>query len=113
MPKITNPALSEQLQELLRWRGAGELFLGTFISNLITIFLIVAAVVAFFFLVMGGIRFITSGGDKEATEQAKSQITKAIIGLILVFISYAVVKLVGALLGVNLVLINLEPLMLR
>lgn len=109
---IENPALSDRLRTILTlWGGAG--FVSRFISNLVTIFLIVAAVVAFFFLVIGGIRYMTSGGDREATEAARGQITKAVIGLILILVAYAIIMLVGQILGVNLVSINLAPLMLR
>lgn len=114
MNLITNPALSDILRGFFAPGGTGGVgFLSRFISNLITIFLIVAVVVAFFFLVMGGIRYITSGGDREAAEAARSQITKAVIGLLLVFIAYAILRLLGEMLGINLVLINLAPLMLR
>lgn len=109
---IGNPALSDRLKrQLFIWGGAG--FLSRFISNLVTIFLIAAAVVAFFFLVIGGIRYMTSGGDREATEAAQGQITKAIIGLVLVFVAYAIIILIGNMLGISLVQINLKPLMLR
>jgi TRAP-type C4-dicarboxylate transport system permease small subunit len=42
-----------------------------------------AVVVLFIFLVIGGFKFITSGGDPKATESAKNTLTYAILGLVL------------------------------
>jgi hypothetical protein len=71
------------------------------ISALIKGSLIVAAVVFFFILVMGGIKWIASGGDKGQTEAARNQITAALVGLIIVFAAWAIVQLVNTFFGVN------------
>jgi len=42
------------------------------------------------FLVLGFIRFITSQGDKVATEQAQKWVTYAIIGGVGLFLVYAI-----------------------
>jgi len=42
-----------------------------------------AVVVLFLFLIIGGFKFITSGGDPKATESAKNTLTYAILGLVL------------------------------
>ena len=67
----------------------------------VNLLFVVAVIVFFFMLVVGGIRWIGSGGDKAATESAKSQITSAIIGLVLVLSAYAVVTLIDAFFGTN------------
>ena len=61
---------------------------------------VIAVVIFFFMLVLGGIRWISSGGDKGQTEGAKSQITSAIIGLVITLSAYAIVQLIGLLIGV-------------
>ena len=48
----------------------------------VNIVLIVAGIIFFFMLIIGGIRWILSGGDKANTESARNQITAALIGLI-------------------------------
>ena len=53
-------------------------------------------------LVIGGVRWITSGGDKAQTESARNQITAAIIGLIVVFAAWAVANLIELFFGVDL-----------
>src|SRR3989344_2664716 len=63
--------------------------------------LIVALVLAFIFLVIGGIRWILSGGDKAGTEAAKGTITAALIGLVIVFLAWAFLKVVTTFFGVG------------
>src|SRR5580698_6477221 len=48
------------------------------IGNAVTIMLIVAAILALIFLIYGGIRWITSGGDKQKVAAARARITYAI-----------------------------------
>ena len=64
----------------------------TTITALITLLLVIAVLVAFFFLIYGGIRWITSGGDKEAAAAAQKTITAAIIGLALAFSAWAILN---------------------
>jgi len=77
--------------------------LGSLLGNVITLILIVAAVIFFFMLVIGGIQWMTSGGDKAATESARGRITAALIGLIIVFAAWAIIRLVETFLGVSII----------
>ena len=79
-----------------------DLNIGQIIGGLITLALIVAAVIFFFMLVVGGIRWIASGGDKGATEAARGQITAALIGLVIVFAAWAIARIIGTFFGVDL-----------
>ncbi len=74
---------------------------GTAIKNVINASLVIAALVAFIYLILGGIQWITSGGDKSAMESARNKITQAIVGLIIVAAAYAVMNLVSSFLGLN------------
>lgn len=76
---------------------------GGIISGLIKLSLIVAALVFFFILVIGGIRWIVSGGDKAATEAARNQITAALVGLVIVFSAWAIIQLIDTLFGIKIV----------
>jgi cytochrome bd-type quinol oxidase subunit 2 len=73
--------------------------LGSIISGLLNLVMIIAAVLVFLYLIMGGIEWITSGGDKGKTESARNKITAAIIGLIILAASYAILQLALSLLG--------------
>jgi hypothetical protein len=78
-----------------------NLTIGGVVQGLISAVLVLAAIVFFFMLVIGGIRWITSGGDKGQTEGARNQITAALVGLVIVFSAWAIVQLVNTFFGVN------------
>ncbi len=71
------------------------------INGAITLLLSIAGLLFFFMLVLGGIRWILSGGDKSSTEQARSQITAALIGLVVVFSAWAIATLLSQVFGIN------------
>ncbi len=58
-------------------------------------------IAAFLYLILGGIQWITSGGDKSGMEAARNKITSAIVGLIIVAAAWAIMMLVGQFVGVN------------
>lgn len=68
----------------------------------VTVFMVLAVIVALFFLVYGGISFITSGGDKQKVMQARLKLTYAVVGLIIIFLSFFIINLVGQLFDINL-----------
>lgn len=102
---ITNPALSSNLRSL-----SGEQFLTKLISNLIAFCLIAASVAFVFMLLTGGIRWITSTGDKGKLESAQAQITHAIIGLAIVFLLYAIISVIKLVFGIDLLKFTLPKL---
>ena len=73
----------------------------------INLILVGAGLVAFFFFLYGGLQWILAGGDKEATEKARKRITSSLIGLVIIFSTYAFVALVGQFLGVQLLSFNI------
>ncbi len=76
---------------------------GQLVSALVGTMLILAALLAFFYLIMGGIQWITSGGDKTGMEAARNKITHAIVGLIIVGAAWAIMVLVQNFLGVTII----------
>ena len=72
---------------------------GGFMNGIISFVMVIAAVLVFFYLIWGGIEWITSGGDKGKTESARGKITAAVIGLIVIAASYAVLTLALNFLG--------------
>lgn len=73
--------------------------IGNVISAVVGALLVFAAILAFIFLILGGIQWITSGGDKSGMETARNRITSAIVGLIIVAAAWAVMALIGAFIG--------------
>lgn len=76
---------------------------GVLISAIVGTLLILAALMAFLYLIMGGIQWITSGGDKTHMETARNKITHAIVGLIIVGAAWAVMALVQNFLGISVI----------
>lgn len=77
--------------------------LGSLITALVGTLLIVAALLAFFYLILGGIQWITSGGDKAGMEAARNKITHAVVGLVIVGAAWAIMILVQNFLGVTII----------
>lgn len=71
------------------------------ISFGINALLIVAAIAFFFMLLVGGIRWILSGGDKANTESARGQVTAAIVGLVIVFSAWIILNFVLGIFGID------------
>ncbi|MGI6776156.1 MAG: hypothetical protein ACOX5S_02625 [Patescibacteria group bacterium] len=76
---------------------------GSILSGAIQLVLIVAALVFFFLLIIGGIRWMTAGGDKEKAGAARGQLTSALIGLAIVFAAWAIIRLIEVLFGVSII----------
>jgi hypothetical protein len=71
------------------------------LTQLLNMVLLLAALLVFAYLVWGGVQWITSGGDKGKTEEARNKITAAIIGLAVLAASYAIFRLVISFLGIG------------
>ena len=80
---------------------AGGPALGAIITQLVGALFIAGFLLTFFFLIMGGLTWITAGGDKTKLEKARDQITQAIIGLIIVGATYAIASLVAKFFGLD------------
>ena len=73
------------------------------IANAVTLMLIVVVVLALIYLILGGIRWITSGGDKAKVASARARITFAIVGLIVAMGAFFIVNIIGYFFKVNLI----------
>jgi len=67
----------------------------------LTTLLIVVTLAALIFFVWGGIAWITSQGDKGKIEAARKRIVFSIIGLIVAFSSFFIIRATGSFFGVN------------
>ncbi len=76
---------------------------GSFISGILSGVLVIAAILVLLYLIWGGIEWITSGGDKAKAEKARNRITQAIIGIIVLAASTAIMSVVQGFLGVQLI----------
>ena len=78
----------------------GSITVSKLVSGGIELVLILAALVFFFVLVIGGIRWILSGGDENKVKGAKGQITNALIGLAIIFVAWAIGTMMHTIFGV-------------
>ncbi len=70
------------------------------IIRIIEILLAIAGLIAVIFLIVGGFRYITAGGNEEASESAKKTITNAIIGIVIIILAFVIVRVISnALIG--------------
>ena len=68
-------------------------------SNIVRAALMFVGAVAVILLIYAGIRFVMSGGDPKQVQSARSIITYAIIGLVIVLSSFAIIYLISYLTG--------------
>jgi amino acid transporter len=57
--------------------------------------------VAVIFLIIGGFRYITAGGNEESVEKGKSSVINALIGIVIIVLSYVIVNVVANLVQGN------------
>lgn len=96
---ISNPALNQT--------GAvnGLAYFQKVIPAAIDLAFVVGVLFFMVSFIIGAIQWITSGGDKGALESARSKITNALIGIIILFALFAVISLISYFFG-NIPLIN-------
>lgn len=75
------------------------------ISNVLVVLTIVAGIAFTLYFLLGGLNWITAGGDKGKIDKAKGMMTNGAIGMIVITVSYSVVWIVSKALGLNI----LEP----
>lgn len=68
-------------------------------QNLIVAALIFAGVVAIFFIIYAGLKYINSGGDPKQVEGARHTLTYAIIGLLVILLSFFIINVIGEITG--------------
>ncbi|MFA6307518.1 MAG: TrbC/VirB2 family protein [Patescibacteria group bacterium] len=83
--KIPNPLQAENIPEL-----AGQMIKGL---------MGVTGAIALFMLVWGGIVWMTSQGSADRLKQGKDTVLWAILGLIIIFMSYVILNFVFTLIG--------------
>ncbi len=61
---------------------------------IVSILFVIGIVIAVAFLIYGGIKWILSGGDKTAVENARNHIVAAIVGLVIVIAAFFILNTV-------------------
>lgn len=71
------------------------------ISNVLVVLTVVAGITFTLYFLLGGLNWITAGGDKGKIDKAKGMMTNGAIGLIVITVSYAITWIVGKALGLD------------
>lgn len=72
----------------------------TIVKNIIEAFLLpIVGVLFITIIVVGGLVYITSGGNEESIKKAKKILTSGIVGLLIVTLSYTIIRIFVAILG--------------
>jgi len=66
---------------------------GSIVGAIVQLIFVVAVIVALLYLVYGGFRWLVSGGDKSQVAAAREHLVAAIIGLVIIFLSYFILNL--------------------
>lgn len=73
--------------------------LSSVISGVVNLVFMIATLTAFGFLIFGGVEWITSGGDSGKIQSARGKIMQAVIGLVVLASTWAIMNFVVGLLG--------------
>lgn len=74
---------------------------GSFFTNVVRAVLAFTALLFLLMTVWGGFNFLNAGGDPKAADAARSTITNAVIGLLIVLVSFAIIEIITRIIGVS------------
>ncbi len=75
--------------------------IGQIVSFVVAFIIVVAFLAALLFVVIGALQWITSGGDKQRVADARNHIIAAIIGLIVIALSFVIINIIITALGLG------------
>ncbi len=98
--RIENPLLSGDLKSPDSTQAA-DIFRENIIGGIVGIFITVAVIFFLIQFLLGGIAWIVSGGDENRVKAARDKLQNALIGLVVVFSIFAIIKLIGYVFGIT------------
>jgi len=75
--------------------------LGTILSTIVTTLTVIGGLAFVIYFTLGGLKWLTAGGDKTKVSEAQTQMTQGVIGLVAIVAGLFVVGIVGGVLGIN------------
>ncbi len=75
--------------------------IGEVISNLLPYIFVIAGLTLFILLIIGGFGLLTSGGSPEKMKASQGKITSAVIGFVIIFISYWLMRILEIVFGIS------------
>lgn len=74
---------------------------GQIVGFLVAFIIVIAFLAALLYIVIGAFQWITSGGDKQRVADARNHIIAAVIGLIIIALSFVIINVVIQALGLG------------
>jgi hypothetical protein len=74
--------------------AAGATIGGTIVDIIQLILLPIVGIIAVLFIIIGGFQYITSAGNDDMAKKGKQTLTYAIIGLVIVILSYVIITVI-------------------
>lgn len=103
LAQTTNPPLPTQIDITppAQTVPVGTISINSVINFIITLLIVVGVIISLIFLILGGIKWVLSGGDKAGVESARNHIVGAIIGLVIIVLSFVILSFIFQILGVG------------
>jgi len=98
MANITNPILRPDLQAM---SAEGVPFVNRLLRTIITFLLVIVVLVFTWMFIQGALKIILSEGDKGKIEEGQKQLSSAFTGLVIAFVLYATLRLIGHIFGIT------------
>jgi uncharacterized protein YacL len=105
-----NPCTSSSASQFSKLCNLNANSIGPLVGAAVAFILVAAALIALFFLIWGGVRWIMSAGDKAKVDSARQTITAAIIGLIIAFLAFFILSLALSFFGLSLTNLTLPKI---
>lgn len=98
VPTYVSAAPADKINEGVIAIGGGEPQnqrpLAAIVRDIVNVILYVLGAIAVIMIIIGGFRYVLSGGDSSSVTAAKNTIFYAVIGLIVAILAYAIVNFV-------------------
>jgi hypothetical protein len=91
------PEIATSEATIKNWGSIGDI-----VSQALTYVFPIAGILVFIYLLYGGLNLMIAMGNEEGIREGKAKITNALIGFIIIFVSYWLVQALEIILGVNL-----------
>ncbi len=89
-------AILDQLQQILFPVPVnGNLSIQQIFVSVLNLVILIAAIIAILYLIWAGIKYITASTNEEEAKKARTAIYNAIIGIVVIILSYALIVWVG------------------
>jgi len=96
LPVDPSESKGEVVGDVLTLKGFEYIF-----NNIVSVVLPFAGIVLFIILILSGFKLITAGGEPAKVQSARNTLTFAIGGIVLITLSYLILRVIQTITGVN------------